>query len=225
MAQSAVKVVYQLGEGPDTFMGNIVKQVVDRINQNKPEVGDTKVSTLVLRRLCQLIGEIALNQLNYLDVNVFNELKRRNHLREMKHEKEKKKAEAEKKKKRQSIMRVTALGTPNVNSSVEDDDMGVMGAEADDAESEFIRSVCEKEMLFGDTLLNCFTPLLVAICSNPVKYADADLRCSAGVALCKYMLMSSDFADKHLRLIFTMLEKEVEPVIREIGRASCRERV
>ena len=54
-------------------------------------------------------------------------------------------------------------------------------------------------MLFGDTLLNCFTPLLVAICSNPVKYADADLRCSAGVALCKYMLMSSDFADKHLR--------------------------
>ena len=29
-------------------------------------------------------------------------------------------------------------------SSVEDDDMGVMGAEADDAESEFIRSVCEK---------------------------------------------------------------------------------
>ena len=29
-------------------------------------------------------------------------------------------------------------------SNQEDDDMGVMGAEADDAESEFIRTVCEK---------------------------------------------------------------------------------
>ena len=44
MKKYVFKVVYQLGEGPDTFMGNIVKQVVDRINQNKPEVGDTKVN-------------------------------------------------------------------------------------------------------------------------------------------------------------------------------------
>ena len=40
------------------------------------------MGTYILRRLCFLVGEIALNQLNYLDVNVFNELKRRNYLRQ-----------------------------------------------------------------------------------------------------------------------------------------------
>merc|ERR1712142_954599 len=34
------------------------------------------------------------------------------------------------------------------------------------------------------------------------------------MAMCKFMLMSSGFADKHLRLIFTMLEKEKDDVIR-----------
>ena len=63
----------------------------------------------------------------------------------------------------------------------------------------FLTSFFFQEILSGDTLLNSFTPLLVAVCSNPVKYADPDLRCSAGLALAKFMLMSSDFADKHLR--------------------------
>ena len=34
------------------------------------------------------------------------------------------------------------------------------------------------------------------------------------MALCKYMLLSSEFADQHIRLIFTMLEKDPEPIIR-----------
>jgi len=211
MAKSILRVVYQLCEGPDTLATNVVRQVVGRIQEARtPDEGEVKMGTYILRRLCFLVGEIALNQLNYLDVNVFNELKRRNYLREAKLEKEKK-AKKEKKK-RASLMRATALGTPMGN--VEDEDMGVVGAEADDAEAEFIRSVCEKEILGGEGLLSAFTPLLVNICSNPVKYEDPDLRSSAGVALCKYMLVSSEFADKHLRLIFTMLEKEIAPVIR-----------
>ena len=47
------------------------------------------------------------------------------------------------------------------------DDLEVVGAEADDLESEFIRNVCEKEILAPDTLLSSFTPLVVHICSNP----------------------------------------------------------
>ena len=67
--------------------------------------------------------------------------------------------------------------------------MGVVGAEADDAEAEFIRTVCEKELLSGDTLLNHFTPLLVAICSNPTKYQDPDLRYLLSIYLyiCGYL--------------------------------------
>ena len=57
--------------------------MVGRIQAAKtPDEGEVKMGTYILRRLCFLVGEIALNQLNYLDVNVFNELKRRNYLRQ-----------------------------------------------------------------------------------------------------------------------------------------------
>ena len=79
--------------------------------------------------------------MNFLDVNVYAELKRRNYLREAKAEKEKSKKAAEKKKKRQSLMRATALGTPMGGGNAEDDAMDIVGAEADDAEAEFIQQV------------------------------------------------------------------------------------
>lgn len=212
MARAALKVIYQLGEGPDILVEHYIRRITEELNANLPEMGDGKIEAFKVRRVCFLIGEVAINQLNYLDVNVFTELKRRNYLREAKAEKEKRKA-AEKKQKRQSMMRATALGTPMGNAA-EEEDMGVMGAEADDAEAEFIQQVTEKEILSGDSLLAKFEPLLVSICSNPVRYQDRDTRTAAAMALCKFMLMSSEFADNHLRLVFTMLEKETEPVTR-----------
>eukprot|EP00088_Acartia_fossae_P034161 TRINITY_DN3502_c0_g1_i7.p1 TRINITY_DN3502_c0_g1~~TRINITY_DN3502_c0_g1_i7.p1 ORF type:complete len:851 (-),score=279.90 TRINITY_DN3502_c0_g1_i7:275-2503(-) len=215
MARSAMRVIYQLGEGPDQLMEVIIRKIVAAVNDKLPEMGEGKIEAHILQRLCFLVGEISLNQLNYLDVNVYTELKRRNYLREAKAEKEKRKA-AEKKQKRQSMMRATALSTPMnaTTTGAEDDDMGIVGAEADDAEAEFIQQVTEKEILTGDSMLAQFEPLLVAICSNHAKFPDKDTRCAAALALCKFMLMSSDFANKHLRLVFTMLEKEKEPTIR-----------
>ena len=40
------------------------------------------------------------------------------------------------------------LANPQTSSeALDDDDMGCVGAEADDVEAEFIRSICEKELL------------------------------------------------------------------------------
>lgn len=213
MAKNALMVIYQLGESPDTFASEIIKKICRKIRSKQEAVivgGDFKVENFVLSRLLFLLGQVALCQLNYLDVNVFNELKRRNHLRELKVEKDKKeKKDLEKKK----AKRTTALETPR-NANQEEDDMSCVGAEADDAEAEFIRHVCEKQILFGPTLLTSLTPLILTICSNPTKYPDPDLRASASLALAKFMLVSSDFCDKHLQLLFTVLEKATEPVIR-----------
>jgi len=218
MAKNALMVIYQLGESPDTFASEIIKKICRKIRSKQEAVvagGDFKVENFLLSRLFFLLGQVALCQLNYLDVNVFNELKRRNTLRELKMEKDKKeKKDLEKKKaKRASLARTTALETPR-NANQEEDDMSCVGAEADDAEAEFIRHVCEKEILFGPTLLTALTPLILTICSNPSKYPDPDLRASASLALAKFMLVSSDFCDKHLQLLFTVLEKATEPVIR-----------
>jgi len=218
MAKNALMVIYQLGESPDTFASDIIKKICRKIRAKQETAsfgGEFKVENFVLSRLFFLLGQVALSQLNYLDVNVFNELKRRNHLRELKAEKDKKeKKDMEKKKaKRTSLLRTTAMETPR-NANQEEDDMGCVGAEADDAEAEFIRHVCEKEILFGNTLLSCLSPLILTVCSNPTKYPDPDLRASASLALAKFMLVSSDFCDKHLQLLFTVLEKATEPVIR-----------
>ena len=144
MARSAIRVIYQLGECPNQLMESIIRRIVTDINGTLPEMGEGKVAAHTIRHLCFLVGEVCLNQLNYLDVNVYTELKRRNYLREVKAEKAKKKAE-EKKKKRQSMMRATALSTPmgGANGNAEEDDMGIVGAEADDAEAEFIHKVWE----------------------------------------------------------------------------------
>ena len=60
--------------------------------------------------------------MNFLDVNVFNELKRRNYLRELKAENDKKqKKDAEKKKaKRTSMARATAMETPKAANTEEE---------------------------------------------------------------------------------------------------------
>ena len=51
--------------------------------------------------------------------------------------------------------------------------MDVVGAQADDDEQEFIKNICEKELLSGDSLLGLFAPLLIDICSSPIKYPDS----------------------------------------------------
>ena len=140
--------------------------------------------------------------MNFLDVNVFNELKSRNHMRELKAENDKKQKEDAKKKKakRTSMARATALETPKA-ANTEDEDMGVVGAEADDAEAEFIRTVCEKEVLYGGSLLAAMCPLISSICSNPSKFPDPNLRASASLALSKFMLVSSEFCEQNLQLV------------------------
>ena len=236
MAKEALDLVFQLGDGPDSLAGDMIKDVCSKIQEEHnrlvgSEMGDElKVETFILRRLCFLAGHVALCMLIYLDVNVFTELKRRNWLREQKKEKDaKKEKEKEKKKAKRAsmVVRQSAMSTPRNQGDVEEDDMGCVGAEADDMEAEFIRKICERELLSPEHLLGNLAPLVVTICANPTKYPDCDLRASASLALAKLMLVSSEFCEKHLQLLFTVLEKAEEPVIRAnliiaLGDLSCR---
>lgn len=148
---------------------------------------------------------------------MFGELKRRNALREMKKEKEKVKAKS-KTKRRASAMhenspRIRASIGSNAGAADEEDE--VVGAEADDAEAEYIRSVCEKEIVNAPgNLLTSFAPSIIEVCLYPHKYPDAKLRAAASLALAKFMLVSSEFCEEQLQLLFTVLERSAEPVIR-----------
>ena len=111
MAQQAIAVLYKLSEYPDKLAATIIKRLAEKfsismISKSIPDLKinsephdelneENTVSTNVqkmgqehLRRLVFVVGHIALCQLNYLDVLVFNEMKRRNNLREQKKEKD-----------------------------------------------------------------------------------------------------------------------------------------
>lgn len=75
-----------------------------------------------------------------------------------------------------------------------------MGAEADDTEAEYIRSVCEKNTVTGDNLLALFAPLVIEMCTNTSKYSNPKLRASASLTLAKFMLVSSEFCEENLQV-------------------------
>lgn len=106
----------------------------------------------------------------------------------------------------------------------EDDEMDAIGAEADDAEQETIRQVTEKELLHPANLLATFVPLVLSLCkASANKHGDvaSDLQIAASLALAKLMLLSPIFCEKHLQLLFTLMEKGEDPVLRANLIVAC----
>nr|XP_053639720.1 condensin complex subunit 1-like [Cherax quadricarinatus] len=225
MAVEAVSTIYALAEHPDLICGEIIKEMskvmLDLHNEDpEPESECTqsqgnilKVPMGVLSRFYVVIGHVALRQLIHLDTFIFSELKRRNFLKEeMETEKKiKKKRKSRKKSHATSATEASRLGSQEGDI---DEEMGLTGAVADDMEAEYIRSICETEIITGDNLLATVRPLIWAVCSNPGKYPDPELRTAATLALAKFMMVSSDICEENLQLIFTILEKSKEAVIR-----------
>ncbi|KAM6309776.1 condensin complex subunit 1 [Podargus strigoides] len=217
--EAAVTLIYQLAEGAEEICAHIL-QVCSRKTLEKleeadgqkadPEVSPSRVSdgasslpTFLLTHLVSLVGQVALQQVAYLEVSVSAELRRRRILRE--EEKTKKHSDSSTKKQRPQ-------GTGNETTMEEE--MGLMGASADDTEAELIRSICDTELLDGNHLFSAFVPLVLTICSSPGLYSDPALSAAAALTLGKVCMISSEFCDSHLRLLFTMMEKSTLPGVR-----------
>eukprot|EP00794_Sanderia_malayensis_P003745 gene3745-4267_t len=241
LAMQAVNVIYQLAEHPDKISTTLIKDLVRELLANKAIAEETQSQaearesqddvqatqgtqssqpadqssnffyhSKVLGRVISVVGHVAFQQLVHMDVRILSELKRRHRIQE------KDKENKMNKKNRTQVNQSTA--SVNKESKADetglDDDMGVGGAAAEDVEAEFIRNICEKDLVTGDNLLAIFGPLLLAICSNPKKYADEELMAAACLALSKFMLVSSEFCEANLQLLFTILEKSPQPIIR-----------
>ncbi|KAK3753481.1 hypothetical protein QZH41_009881 [Actinostola sp. cb2023] len=111
------------------------------------------------------------------------------------------------------LMMIAMMMDTTTNETAEED-MGLTGATADDVESEYIRKICEQEIVTGQNLLALLRPLLVCICSNPSRFSDPGLQAAVTLALAKFMLVSSEFCESHLQLLFTVLEKSPHATIR-----------
>ncbi|XP_059694143.1 condensin complex subunit 1 isoform X2 [Haemorhous mexicanus] len=216
--EAAVTLIYQLAEGAEEICADILhvcsQQALEKLqeaDEQKADAGDSprrvsdgsgSLSTFLLLHLVALVGQVALQQVAYLEVSVSAELRRRRLLKE---EKTKKQSDTSTKKQRPQ-----STG----NKTTMEEELGLVGATADDTEAELIRSICETELLDGKHLLSAFVPLVLKICNNPGLYNDSALSAAAALTLGKLCMISSEFCDSHLRLLFTMMEKSTLPDVR-----------
>ncbi|XP_006862724.1 PREDICTED: condensin complex subunit 1 [Chrysochloris asiatica] len=201
----AVTLIYQLAEGPEMICAQILqscaKQALEKLEERSLSQEDLKetpmLPTYLLMNLLSLAGDVALQQLVHLEQAVSGEMCRRRVLRE--EQEHKTKGSKEK----------------NTNSETTmEEELGLVGATADDTEAELIRSICEMELLDGKQVLAAIVPLLLKVCNNPGLYSNPDLSAAASLALGKFCMISATFCDSQLRLLFTMLEKSSLPVVR-----------
>ncbi|XP_075367440.1 condensin complex subunit 1 isoform X3 [Mycteria americana] len=209
--EAAVMLIYQLAEGAEEICAHVLQvcsqQALEKLQEADGQKADPGVSpsrvsdgasslpTFLLMHLVSLVGQVALQQVVYLEVSVSAELRRRRILRE------------EEKTKKQ---RPQSTG----NEATVEEELGLVGASADDTEAELIRSICETELLDGRHLFSAFVPLVLKICNNPGLYSDSALSAAAALTLGKVCMISSEFCDSHLRLLFTMMEKSTLPGVR-----------
>ncbi|XP_068258581.1 condensin complex subunit 1 isoform X1 [Nyctibius grandis] len=213
--EAAVTLIYQLAEGAEEICAHILRvcsqQALEKLQEADPGVSPSRVSdgasslpTFLLMHLVSLVGQVALQQVAYLEVSVSAELRRRRILRE--EEKMTKKLSDSSTKKQ----RPRSTG----NETTMEEELGLVGASADDTEAELIRSICETELLDGKHLFSAFVPLVLKVCNNPGLYSDSALSAAAALTLGKICMISSEFCDSHLRLLFTMMEKSTLPGVR-----------
>lgn len=199
-------------KGSDDSTDNEVASCTDLTNDNKKVPSkDSRIDSLILSRFISLIGSISLNLLVHLEVNIFTEMKTRNVIKE-----EKKNHKCNSSATKVSIKRKK---TKSNKSNNEEDILGVSeSGTTEDAEAQLISDICNNDILEvgkkSENLLAKLSKLVIKIATNPAEYPDPMLRATASLALAKSMTISERFCSTHLRVLFTILSKSKEPIIR-----------
>ncbi|XP_061675674.1 condensin complex subunit 1 isoform X2 [Syngnathoides biaculeatus] len=213
--EQAVRLIYFLAESPDQLCSRLLQRTARLLLEQIAESGEIskdvsqtqegsqesneQVNCVCLAQLLALCGRVAFWQVSHLERSVSSELRRRRGETEQREEKEKGPS---------SKAKLTA------NESTMEEELGLVGASADDTEAELIRKICETELVSEDNLLHAFLPLLVKICSSPGHYSHPQLTTAACLALSQYMMISPAVCQENARLMFTVLERSALPVVR-----------
>ncbi|XP_034409626.1 condensin complex subunit 1 isoform X2 [Cyclopterus lumpus] len=213
--EPAVRLLYFLSESPDQLCSRLLQRcarlLLDQIvecgelgkdagqMQDGSQESNEQVNCVCLAQLLALCGCVAFWQVSHLERSVSAELRRRRGEREEREEKEK---------------GPSSKAKHAANESAMEEELGLIGASAEDTEAELIRNICETELLAEENLLCAFLPLLVRVCSSPGHYSHPQLTTAACLALSQYMMISPSVCEENVRLMFTVLERSTLPVVR-----------
>lgn len=150
-------------------------------------------ASLALSQLLFIVGHVAIKQIVHLELCELD-FKRR-------------KAEKEKQK--------MANASPVKTAGDDQDELDLIGGTTEDDFTEAIAHIRERELLYGEnSLLSNFGAMVAEICSNNTAYQDEDLQAAATLCMAKLMCVSSEYCEKNLPLLITILEKSQNAVTR-----------
>ncbi|KAG7271553.1 hypothetical protein CRUP_027827 [Coryphaenoides rupestris] len=194
--EQAVRLLYFLAESPDQLCSLLLQRSTQLLLDQFTKTADAasketvqtqggsqdsqepteQVSSVSLAQLLSLCGCVAFWQVSHLERSVSTELRRRRRETEEREEKEKGPSKSKQ----------------AANDSAVEEELGMIGATAEDTEAELIRKICETELLAA--LLDATrTP------NSPPP---------------PFMMISPSVCDEHARLLFTVLERSPLPVVR-----------
>ena len=222
-AEQAIGAIYALSKHPDVLCSEILRRKTRAVFQQRVQAPtdtdtDTDMDTLMggtdevptsppegaererrsapsLARLLSIVGHIAIKQIVHLELCEL-EFKRR------KAEKERNQA--------------SAPATSDKQQSDEpEDELDLIGGTSEDDFTEAMGHIRERELLYGGkSLLSNFGPLVAELCGNNTSYEDRELQAAATLCLAKLMCVSSDFCEKNLPLLITILERSEDAIVR-----------
>ncbi|KAI8901190.1 non-SMC mitotic condensation complex subunit 1-domain-containing protein [Globomyces pollinis-pini] len=201
-AEQGINALYVMSEHPDKICGHVIKQLARRVFELQlPEehVGlfentrqDTPIDVapqlaneaIRLAQLLFFVSHVGMKQIVHLEF-IESEWKRRKNLKE------------------------------KDGISKQGNDLDMVTGSVEDEFSECVAHVREHEILFSQKgLLSTFGPMIAHVCTHNQKFKHPTLQVMASIALCKFMCISSDYCEAHLQLLFTILERTKNPIIR-----------
>ncbi|KAG0433976.1 hypothetical protein HPB47_019439, partial [Ixodes persulcatus] len=228
--EMGTNLVYKLSSRPDQFANDLLQGIAAKCfgaapDGHAPSSGtengeaaseaatggheeSVRCPDVVLCRLLACVGHVGLRQLIYLDVDVYTEMKR---LREVaKDEKEK----SVKRNKRKSFSATGSGMALSVRAAPFEHGACYAPLTSDDSDAERIIHILDHVVLHEDSILGMMSKIVVEVASKPSVYGSLPVRINASLSLAKLMLINEGFCDEHLPLLFTILDKSSEPVIR-----------
>lgn len=97
----------------------------------------------------------------------------------------------------------------------EKDEMDLIGGTNEDDFTEALTHIRERELLYSrQSLLTLYGPLVTEICANNTLYPSRHLQSQATLCLAKLMCVSSEYCERNLPLLITILERSPDPITR-----------
>lgn len=96
-----------------------------------------------------------------------------------------------------------------------EEEMGLQGAEAEDAELILVEQIVEQKIASGSqSLIAALTQLLSVVLREPNQYADESLQLATANTLVRSMMLSKRICEEHIQLLFTLMEKSPSAAVR-----------